>query len=335
MWLLACSPTPDAVATGPGPSGDPDADVDADADTDADADADADAVPEFIDIEVPWEGPVRFVALGDAGTGSLKQYDVADAMKAVCDESGGCQFALYLGDNFYNDGVEAVDDAQFEEKFELPYAELDFPFYPVMGNHDYGAGGSGTEFWKSAYEVEYSDHSEKWSMPDSYYRVRWGEVEVYALDTQAMLWGFYEAEAAMVAWGLANTNATWSLATGHHPYLSNGHHGNAGTYDSDTFSPIWSGENVRTFVDSYLCGSLDMYLCGHDHSLQWPESTCEGTEFVVSGGGSGNTMLDGTNAAWYEAESAGFFLGEIDGSTLTGGFYDSEGSLLYERTVSK
>ncbi len=44
-------------------------------------------------------GSLRFVALGDAGEGNDAQYKVAGAMANLCAEKG-CDFAIYLGDNF-------------------------------------------------------------------------------------------------------------------------------------------------------------------------------------------------------------------------------------------
>src|SRR5688572_3744110 len=81
---------------------------------------------------------LRFVVLGDGGEGNDAQYLVGQAMAGVCAELG-CDFALYLGDNFYDTGVESVDDEQFQTKFEMPYADCDFPCYVVLGNHDYGS----------------------------------------------------------------------------------------------------------------------------------------------------------------------------------------------------
>ena len=86
------------------------------------------------------EGQVRFVAIGDAGEGNDAQYAVADVVERVCSEQG-CDFAIYLGDNFYDVGVDSVEDVQFIDKFELPYENLDFPFYVALGNHDYGGAG--------------------------------------------------------------------------------------------------------------------------------------------------------------------------------------------------
>ena len=116
----------------------------------------------------PPEPVVRFVALGDGGEGNETQYAVAAAMKTVCDsktdsDGTGCQFALYLGDNFYDEGVENVYDGQFATKFEDPYAEIDFPFYVALGNHDYGgcafgSCGAGWEFEKSDAQVMYTHY---------------------------------------------------------------------------------------------------------------------------------------------------------------------------------
>ncbi len=52
-------------------------------------------------------GVTRFAALGDGGTGDQHQYDVAAALERVCCEIG-CDFTLYLGDNFYDVGVDNV-----------------------------------------------------------------------------------------------------------------------------------------------------------------------------------------------------------------------------------
>src|SRR5690606_16435034 len=137
-------PSPSATPGGgfprpPRPDTDTGADTDADtgadtsADTDPDTGADPDTGSDPGDTETPVGAPVRFLALGDGGRGNSKQYEVAAAMEGVC-AAKGCDFAIYLGDNIYSDGVSSVDDSQFEEKFESPYASLDFPFYMALGN---------------------------------------------------------------------------------------------------------------------------------------------------------------------------------------------------------
>jgi len=93
-------------------------------------------------LDQPPPPSMAFVALGDSGRGSADQWNIAHAMEAFCRQRG-CDFALLLGDNIYDSGASSESDPQFQSKFEQPYAGLHFPFYPVLGNHDYGAGGAG------------------------------------------------------------------------------------------------------------------------------------------------------------------------------------------------
>lgn len=78
---------------------------------------------------------VGFLVIGDMGTGTPEQFEVAKAMKEVCAQRG-CAFVISTGDNIYEYGVSSVQDPQFQSKFEKPYAELDIPFFLVLGNHD-------------------------------------------------------------------------------------------------------------------------------------------------------------------------------------------------------
>ena len=121
---------------------------------------------------------VRFIAMGDGGEGNEAQYENAKAIAKVCQEKTdafpGCSFALYLGDNFYDVGVEGIEDKQFQDKFERPYSVLNFPFFAVLGNHDYGGCigskcGIGWEFKKAIPQIEYTNRSAKWNMPATYY----------------------------------------------------------------------------------------------------------------------------------------------------------------------
>src|SRR5262245_26583012 len=67
-------------------------------------------------------GPtVRLIAIGDTGEGNQEQHDVAAQMDAKCAAVGGCDAVLMLGDNFYDNGVAGIDDAQWIPKFEEVY----------------------------------------------------------------------------------------------------------------------------------------------------------------------------------------------------------------------
>ncbi len=98
--------------------------------------------------------------------------------------------------------------------------------------------------------------------------------------------------------------------------------------------PIVSGNTIRDFMEDEVCGTMDVYLCGHDHSLQWPEARC-GTEFLVSGAGAKTTDLPGNDPSWFEQATPGFLCVELRGRTFTGVFYDQTGLELYRRSFTK
>lgn len=289
------------------------------------------------------EHVVRFVVLGDTGEGNEDQYMVADAIVAVC-EQRGCDWAMLTGDNFYDSGVSGVDDPQWQEKFELPYQDFTFPVYAVLGNHDYGGGGIGVDFFdpdKDEYQVEYTKYSNLWRMPAKYYSWKQAHAEFWALDTNQVMTdpfnGDSEPQLNWLKQTVAASAATWKIAFGHHPYLSNGEHGNAGNYENLEGIPLpfVAGEQVKEFMEAGICNKVDVYICGHDHTIQWLHGTC-GTEFIVSGAGSKANSLPGNNPAHFQAaETEGFLWVELKDNSFTGIFYDKTGKELYSRTFTK
>ena len=287
----------------------------------------------------PRHGPtVRFLAVGDTGTGGDAQYGVADAMGEVCARRG-CDLVLLLGDNFYELGVTGVDDPQFQSKFEVPYAGLDVPFYPVLGNHDYGRGAG--EAWRGGAQVDYTDHSDRWTMPARYHAFEVGPVRFLALDsgpawvhgTPGQVDGDEVArQRAWLADALSGSDATWNVTFAHHPYRSNGVHGDAGSFDG----VAGRGAAWGALLES-ACADIDLHLAGHDHDLQWlePAGACPATELVVSGAGARQRERgDNDHPARFERyDTYGFAWLEATQEAMTVAFYDGTGRLLHEGVV--
>jgi len=288
--------------------------------------------------DMPSVAAVRFIAIGDAGEGNDAQFAVATAVEQVCTDRP-CEFAVYLGDNFYDVGVESTMDRQFVDKFEMPYAGLDFPFFVALGNHDYGSVGG--DWVKSQYQVDYTEFSEKWTMPSEYYAFDVAHVTFIALDTARLFWDHDVSEQrTFLREMLADSPSRWRVAFGHHPYLSNGEHGNAGNYEGLSILPAFAGvdgSNIKEFFDDEVCGQVTLYLAGHDHNRQWHPKQC-GTEFVVSGAGSKTTPFehrDGNPGTHFEDDTKpGFAWVEILEDTLTIAFYDESANLDYEHSVT-
>lgn len=283
---------------------------------------------------------VRFVALGDTGTGSADQAKVGNAISAFC-KSRGCDFVQLLGDNLYESGASSVDDPIWQSNFEIPYAAIDLDFYAVLGNHDYGAKGLGTDFPKGKNEIDYTSKSKKWKMPSAYYRhappAGGGLVEIFALDTNMAMFGRDSDQRAAVSGWLGASTAPWKIAVGHHPYKSNGSHGNAGSYDAmlGISLPPMNGQGVKSYLEGAICGKVDLYISGHDHSRQWLNETCKGTELAVSGAGAKATELGGKNPALFESLGLGFLYVVVEEKKLTAEFVDENGAIDFTHVMHK
>ena len=321
--------------------------------------------PEPVDETVVYpaaDTKVSFIAIGDSGTGKDGQYKVAAALEAVCAEKV-CDFAIGLGDNIYESGVDAVDDIQFDTKFEDPYQNIHFPFYMALGNHDntWLIGGDGADNDKGEIQVEYhyrkDRKSEKWQMPARYYQfsaplnAEVPLVEFFAMDTNPSAsagdpsteYNKDDYSAKMGKWlkdGFAASKAPWKIAFGHHPYVSNGSHGNAGNYDS----LIGQGKYFKEMTEENVCGNADAMIMGHTHALQWikEKESCPGTFHIISGAGAKTKdFLTGNNlneVYWQQDDILGFFHIEIQGDEFRGTAYtvdpvSGEHKAAYTRTM--
>lgn len=282
----------------------------------------------------PPDPETRFLAIGDTGKGTEGQQAVADAMAAKC-KVDRCDFAVMLGDNLYESGASSPDDPQFKTKFEDVYAALPIDFYVVLGNHDYGGNGSGTELGKGKNEVDYTSRSRKWKMPAAHYHFTKADIEFFALDTNLQMFGVDGAQKTDVDGWIAASKANWKIALGHHPYKSNGPHGNAGSYDGLSGIPIVSGSGVKSFLEGHVCGKVDLYLSGHDHSMQWLNETCMGTPLAVSGAAAEFTTLGTKNATAFQAVVRGFMYITVKKKQLVAEFIDENGTLLHRETLNK
>jgi hypothetical protein len=175
--------------------------------------------------------------------------------------------------------------------------------------------------------------------PDPYrhYSFRHGDAQFVALDTNPIVTECFSDEPGLgngkgrqtnyesqqqdfVIHALDSATAYWKIGFGHHPYVSDGDHGNAGMYREALppkdltpvckqyvapTDPTWKTDNtwargveLKKFIEDNLCKhGLDLYLSGHDHNLQWLSANCgRQVEFIVSGAGAKLTRCSGAPA---------------------------------------
>jgi hypothetical protein len=199
---------------------------------------------------------VRFVALGDTGTGGAGQLAIARQMVNYQDQKH-FNSVLLLGDNIYSNG----DPAEIPAKFEQPYAELlrrGVRFHAVLGNHDV-RGRVG--------QINYKHFN---MGGRSYYSFSEGKglVQFFALDSNAM-------DAEQLRWlesALSASKAPWKIAFFHHPIYSSGKkHG--------------SSEKLRSQLEPlFVRYGVATAFSGHDHVYERIKLQ-QGVQYFVAGAG--------------------------------------------------
>lgn len=255
---------------------------------------------------------VRFAALGDTGTGDANQQAVAAALARIC-ASQGCDFVVLLGDMFYPAGLTGPDDPAVGRLWAAPYAALDVPMLPVVGNHDL----KGDVFALPALSLRH----ERWHMPNFRYSLRAGPAQFHAINSNCLFYQ-YPALFRRLRHGAANPERPWQFVLAHHPLYA--------TSQQDDADPI-----VRWYWNRTLRGKVDVYLSGHSHELEHLRMSHDPAEFIVSGAG-GENNLEPRRRRESPAETRflhrgnGFAWFEVRRDALRMRFYDATGSILYE-----
>jgi len=237
---------------------------------------------------------MEFYLLGDMGTGTKDQYKVSGVMSQHINKSKSKNlFVCGLGDNIYENGCSGVDDKQFKTKFEDPYSMIkdDIIFHMVLGNHDYGYSNKSLDRKRNARcQVDYSERSNKWSMPSNYYSfIKKGygvSIEFFYLDTNLDILSYEEIldQTEYMKDKLKKSKCDWKIVVGHHTWRSVAGHGNAE-------EPL-----EKLLTELFRTSPFDAYLCGHDHNKQAIELDLDNKKvnLIVCGTG-GKVYHDGLN----------------------------------------
>jgi hypothetical protein len=230
---------------------------------------------------------VRFVAIGDMGSGGPDQIAVLDQMKTV-----PFDLMLTVGDNAYESGTLA----QFEQNFFRVYADIlqYVPVFPTAGNHDYHTDDAAP--FRQVFALPENggpEGLERW------YSFDWGDVHFVGIDTEVL----GSAQLEWLEQDLGRNELPWVIVYGHRPPYSSGEHGNELDV-REMLSPIFARHGVR------------VYLAGHDHHYERTHET-DGTTYIVTGGGGRGTRRTGSSSfTAFSAEVLHFVWGRVAGDVL-------------------
>ena len=245
----------------------------------------------------PEADEIRVLMFGDCGSGGPEQKNIGEKSALTC-EKLGCDLVLMLGDNFIQYGVESIHDPQFREKFEEIYPQ-NLPFYAILGNHDLKGN------WRA--QVEYTNHSERWNMPNVNYRFIGGPVQFMGINTSCTICSL---------WNLLTPRPTpWRLVFGHRPMETQGRHRGM----------TWL---EKVFIRST---SAQLYCCGHNHLLE--HYRFRGLDQITAGGGGSpleNDEVRSSGAAEFLHLNYGYVWVHFTRETLDAHFFDQDGLEIYQ-----
>lgn len=287
-------------------------------------------VPPFDPGKLLPDPSVKFYVLGDWGTGNDTQFRIARAMAKRVDMTGA-DACFLLGDNFYMNGVSDDHDPLWQERFEngFPREDFDFPFYAVLGNHDYW----GDEDAQVAYSERVFPEGDRtrWRMPGRYWTATFtiphprhpDSVRVIGIDTEEMAGRSVAAREIQLRWldsVLQASREKWRIVIGHHTVFSHAVNTTPGIL-RDLLVPRFEKYRVH------------LYLCGHDHNHQlFTEKN--GVRYAIEGaGGSPPHSVAYGEDTEFAATDHGFAFLQCDANEMFIQFLDESGTVLYSATL--
>lgn len=204
----------------------------------------------------------RVWVTGDFGYGNANQQIVKNAYKNFVGNSPA-DIWLWLGDNAYSNG----SDTEYTNNAFGQYPDImkNTPFYPAIGNHDYGQVG----YQSTAAMATNFPYFSIFSMPkkaeagglssntEKYYSYNYGDAHFVVLDSYGSK---NDSQSPMYLWlknDLIQNQRKWVICYFHHPPYTKG------THDSDTeVELINMRTNILPLLESY---NVDLVLGGHSH----------------------------------------------------------------------
>jgi 3',5'-cyclic AMP phosphodiesterase CpdA len=228
---------------------------------------------------------LKFLAMGDNGTGDREQYDVGQQM-AKLRATFPFDLVIMLGDNMYG----GQSPADYVKKFEQPYAPLlaaGVTFQASIGNHD------------RPDQVSYKPYNMN---GQRYYTYTRNNVRFFALDSNLM-------DKKQLEWletSLKNASEDWKICYFHHPLYSNAaRHGSA--------------VDLRVLLEPiFVRNGVNVVFSGHDHVYERIKPQ-KGIYYFVSGAAGqlrkGNMEPSEQTAASFDRDQS-FMAVEVAGAEM-------------------
>lgn len=286
----------------------------------------------------PLDKSNKFLVIGDWGrNGDDHQLEVADQLLQQVKKHKP-DFIISTGDNFYPNGVKSTMDPLWKYSFEDIYKSyhLQIDWHVVLGNHDYLGDPDA--------QVAYSSVSRRWHMPERHFsktvsiKGSKDKILFVYIDTNSLIPEFYfnpiygpnvakTDSTAQKQWmeellTTKDETVKWKIVVGHHPMYTGGR---TDGYDTKAIR--------RSLETLFQESGVDLYISGHDHSLQYLE--LDGLKQIVSGSASEVTPSAVLPFTKFTASEAGFMLFSIVSNKMQFDIINKNGVTLYHGEIVK
>lgn len=214
---------------------------------------------------------MRLFCFGDSGSKTLSSTVL---YKKLCSLYTASDYIVYLGDNFYPNGVASVSDPQWSitwlSNLEDIMTKNSLTSFSILGNHDYHQDPIS--------QILYSFQHTSWNMPFFFYDVHLStNIHVFCVDTCLMapeysknlfracnidnsaffdeyVHKYQEKQWSWLEETINQSDASCKIICGHYPVISNG--------------PHMSSPDLGRLENLMQKFGIDIYISGHDHNCQ-------------------------------------------------------------------
>ncbi|MBI3414408.1 MAG: metallophosphoesterase [Verrucomicrobia bacterium] len=276
-------------------------------------------------------GGVRFMMLGDTGSGRIEQLRVA---RVVADAQP--DLVLHAGDIIYPSFTNGVIDTRCLSIYGAHMRST--PYYFALGNHDLYSGVESylNTFYLPTNNIPASDHFLAGTSPKHYYSFDHGDAHFVVLFVPFQNQYRLTVGDAQYQWltnDLARTAKPWKIALFHIAMNSSSAH----RFDDLDLNGTRDNLDIRdTLLPVFSRYGVQLVLNGHEHLYERFNPT-NGVHAITSGGGGaglyGFTALDAASSMiWFRYECLRV---EIEGDTLRAEAIDQFGEVFDTMTIQR
>jgi tartrate-resistant acid phosphatase type 5 len=220
---------------------------------------------------------MKIYLLGDVGEFNKETNKI---FKNIKNDKTNEDIIILLGDNFYPNGVESINDKKWNNYKNL---NLDIPIWCILGNHDYLGNVKA--------QIEFKTNN--WNLPNYYYKKSFDKFDFFFIDTSILVPNYSNLNYSIVKskidrepLEMAKEMVEWldreleestnpKIILGHYPIFSFGMYGINKKLFKILF-PILKKHRIK------------YYISGHDHNLQIIDISTNNYSMqqIVSGAGS-------------------------------------------------